>query len=490
MDVAALDKKLLPINKLLLDGRPQLALDRLHLLIQQEKPEPEVQWRILQRLADCYFNLFELKKAREYYWQSLMSPQGLCLRKQQELYSNYLLLLHNFSDVSDDEMRKKHFLFNQLCKDVELYPHERKDKKKLRVAYIAFFFAETVVSYFSMQLLARYDRSRYEVYCYSIIQRDDNLTAVIKDYIDVWRDFPAGITLQEVASRIYEDDIDILFDLTVHTAGGKTLPVLAYKPAPIQIAGIGYMSTTGMKTVDYFLTDVYCDPPGEHDEDFSEKLVRLPHSHFCYTPPEMVLRCKKSYKLHEPIIFGSFNNFTKITNEMLAVWLQILQRVPGSKILLKNSSSKPYAIRAMRKRMKKAGFDEGQFELENATYDYLDRYMDVDILLDTYPYTGGGTTCDALYRGVPMISKYGSRRHGSRFTYSILRNVGVGELAVQTDQEYIDRAVALAGDKALLLALHHALPERMKQSPVMNGKQYVQEVEAAYEEMWSTWLKG
>ena len=164
---------------------------------------------------------------------------------------------------------------------------------------------------------------------------------------------------------------------------------------------------------------------------------------------------------------------------MLLVWKKILNQVPGSKLLLKNGSLRSWNHRKIVDRLRDLGFKKEQVEIESATADYLDRYMDVDILLDTYPYVGGGTTCDALLRGVPIITKYGER-HGTRFGYSLLANVGLSELAARTDEEYVQKAVALANDPSLLVKLHETIATRMKNSPIMNASQYVRSVETAY----------
>ena len=203
----------------------------------------------------------------------------------------------------------------------------------------------------------------------------------------------------------------------------------------------------------------------------------------CYTPPKSVLECKRRYTTHRPVVFGSFNNFYKITDEMLALWRKILDQVPGSRLLLKNTSPDKWLVKAMRKRVMALGFRPEQLDLRPGSWKYLEEYMDMDIALDTYPYPGGGTTCEALYMGVPVVSRYG-RRHGSRFGYSLLCNTGLEELTAETEEAYVEKAVALAEDEELLAALHRILRDRFASSPVMDAKGYVGEVEAAYERIW------
>lgn len=158
-------------------------------------------------------------------------------------------------------------------------------------------------------------------------------------------------------------------------------------------------------------------------------------------------------------------------------------------MLIKNSIPKLNALRMTRRRLLHLGFRPEEFELEDATADYLSRYQDVDILLDTYPYPGGGTTCDALYMGVPVVTRYG-RRHGTRFGYSLLENIGLGELACKDDEEYVEKAIALAQDPVLLAALHEKIPQMMKASPVMDAAAYLRDLEAAYRSIFARWLQS
>ncbi len=193
--------------------------------------------------------------------------------------------------------------------------------------------------------------------------------------------------------------------------------------------------------------------------------------------------------MHDPVVFGSFNNYHKITDEMLEIWRRILDKVPGSRLLLKNVIPDEKRAALLRARAERLGIAAERLELRPGSPDYLDEYVDMDIALDTYPYPGGGTTCEALYMGVPVVTRYG-RRHGSRFGFSILSNIGIEELAADTPEGYIERAVMLARDKELLSALHGQLRRMMQNSPLMRARDYVCEVEAAYEAMWRAWMES
>lgn len=356
----------------------------------------------------------------------------------------------------------------------------------MRIGYISADFRQQVMFYFYYQLLASYDRQNFEVICYSLGQ-EDNFTRHLRTLVDAWQDVSSVKTYEEIAALIYGDKIDILVDLGGHAANSG-LPILAYKPAPVQISGLGYVDTTGLPQVDYFLTDVNVDPVGENDGVFIEKLLRLPHSQFCFTgrsdvPPTQNAPCREKGF----VTFASFNQYVKITDEMLKTWLKILQRVENSRLLLKAQVFvSTTATIEVKKRLQNMGYDMERVDFVPTTDPYMQEYLNVDIALDPYPYPGGGTTCDALYMGVPVISLYG-KRHGTRFGYSLLKNVGLEELAVQTPEEYIEKAVALANDWELLNALHNNLRKMMLESPLMDEKIYLRDIEHSYQEIWKNY---
>ena len=481
-------KKYESIRSKYLAGQYSGALAEL-VKLSREKLEPMELWQLYEAYGMCYYALGEIRQAAAYTWQAVTHCCGPALSIQRQLFSNYLMQLHYLPEMKEDHvLAEKHFMTEQLYGQVGRYTHARSAKKrKLRIGYLSPDFNGHIVVNFAIQLLACYDKERYEVICYSLAGTDTEVTGQVRELVDVWQNL-AQYAPEGAAEKIYLDQVDILFDLAGHTVGGKTLMIMAYKPAPVQISGIGWFDTTGLRAIDYFLTDVYCDPEGNEDL-FSETLLRLPHSHFCYTPSEAVLQVKRQYTVHAPVVFGSFNNFQKITEEMLSVWLCIVQQVPGSHLLLKNVKDNAYEMEALRKKAEHAGFLPQQIEIRTCSRDYLEEYLDMDIALDTYPYPGGGTTCEALYMGIPVISLYGTR-HGARFGYSILKNLGLEELAVKDTATYIERAVALARDPELLLALHSNLRSMMQKSPLMDAKNYVAEVEAYYEKIWEKYLQG
>lgn len=463
------------------------ALQLLSRMWEENGIPAQKEWMCHNAAGLSYFFLGDMKRSLPHLKAAWENPGDADPATLRRIYSNYLMYLHYLPAVTDEELAKAHFHYADFFSDVTRYTHRKREKEKLRIGYISPDIVDHVVLNFSIQLFACYDRKRYEVILYSTGKRTNEVTDWVASMVDGFRDF-SGLPAEDVAKRIYEDEVDILVDLSGHCEGGFTLEAAAYKPAPVQICGIGYFDTTGLSDFDYFLSDVYCDP-AENDRLFSEKLLRLPHSHLCFTPSERFRDFERSYQVHNPIVFGSFNNFAKITDEMLLAWKEILGRVSGSRLLLKNVIPSKGPMERMKKRAISLGFQECQLDLRPATPDYLKDYMDVDIVLDTHPYPGGGTTCEALYMGVPVVNLRGTR-HGARFGYSLLKNMGLEELSASSLAEYIDLAVGLAEDKETLEALHASLREMMKKSPVMNARQYACEVEQAYEMAWQEWMKS
>ncbi|SEA23144.1 O-linked N-acetylglucosamine transferase family protein [Selenomonas ruminantium] len=361
------------------------------------------------------------------------------------------------------------------------YPQPAWHHDKIRVGYLSADWRKHPVSDLISPLLFAYNEQDFTVTVYQLNGCSDSVTAKLRTSNVVWRDM-AGKTHTDIAAQIRADEIDILMDLGGHTAE-NALPVLAYKPAKIQIAGIGYFNSTGMEECAGFLSDAYCSPK-EDSAYFTERMLRMPHSHFCYQPmmkmPEIT---SPPCQQNGYITFGSFNNFSKVNDEVLALWRQILEAVPNAHLLLKHGIlGTAEGVDYTRQRLKKMGFPLARIELRGYSADYLVQYGDMDIALDTFPYTGGITTCEALYMGIPVVSKKGDH-HGANFGYSILANIGLEELAAGTEHEYVNLAVSLSRDTQLLQILRKTLREQMRKSPLMDVKRYMQDLEQIYRQL-------
>jgi len=409
---------------------------------------------------------------------------------KREDFSNYVFSLHNVN-VSREKLFEEIFAFNKLHGyevPFEHSPETHPRHKKIRVGYVSPDIRRHVVAFFSYALYKYYDKSRFEVYLYAK-NNEDKSTEEFKRGVDGFRNILFD-SPEVAAKKIKEDEIDILVDLSGHTAN-NCMDIMAYKPAPIQISGIGWFNTTGFKPVDYFLVDKYTDPVGLNEKFFTEKLLRLQHSHFCYMwhdapTPITAAPCTKN----NFITFVSFNNLTKVTDEMMKIWSKIINAVPNSKLYVKGKAFRDqFGADYMLGRFEAAGISVERLIYEADEPKYLEKYNRADIALDTFPYPGGGTTCDALYMGVPVITLVGDR-HNSRFGYSLLHNMGLDELCAFTEEEYIQKAIDLANDWDRVRDYHLTLRRKMETSPIMNDVIYMGEVEAAYEKIFHSWIEG
>lgn len=424
-------------------------------------------------------------------------------------YSNYVFTLH-YIFMPQWEYAEAHKGYNALYSVLKPFIHDRRQLKrrqkkrgKLRIGYISPDFRRHVVLLFIWAMVTKYNRQDFEVYCFSNSPTEDEYSKYIQKQVDFWCNI-SQLPLRDQALVVYQQELDILVDLAGHSRD-NCLPVLGYKPAPIQISGIGYFATTGLQTVDYFLSDKYLTAGcattfGEStqvieenlqatalasSESFTEKLLVLPHSHFCYVPIKEMPPVRQAPCMSKGYItFGSFNNLIKVNDVVLETWGAILQQVPESRLLLKCASLDDGDIREMfRQKLLSLGLSEKRFQLRGFSADYLPEYYEMDIALDTFPYPGGGTTCDALYMGVPVVT-LGDGSHGGNFGISLLKNIGLDFACSYSVEEYIQKALLLAQDRELLNALHLGLRNMMENSPIMNEKQYMQELEQGYKRIW------
>ena len=473
------------VKKAIATDRMEEALRHLQEMERENLFPEEWRWKQHELMGQLLYWLADLNAALPHLRKAWELPRADHAERLMAL-SNYLMYLHYADGIPDEEMRAVHAVYAAMMGDVPQFAHEKRQREQLHIGYLSPNLTDHIVLNFAIQLFASYDRTRFAVSLYDVggqhSEVTDWVTGMADRYVDLSKFTPA-----EAARRIHADEVDILFDLAGHSAGGKTLQIAAYKPAPVQISGIGYFNTTGLSAMDYFLGDAIADPP-EMDALFTERILRLPETHLCFTPSERFRAYEQLQRTpHTPVVFGSFNNFAKITDEMLTCWSEVLRAVPTARLLLKNVHPRAETLIRMRQRAEHAGIDLARLELRPGSKDYLRDYLDVDVILDTYPYQGGGTTCEALCMGLPVVTMAGTR-HGARFAVSLLKNAGLGELIAESPAAYVERAVGLANDPELLAALHTAIPRMMRASPLMDGVRYVRAVEAAYEMIWERYL--
>ena len=439
----------------------------------------------LNNIACLFSSMAKSEQSIEFFQDMLKNIK----KEQYNYFSNYLLELNYNLLFNEEFIFNEHLRFNELLQIIpkQKFDNDLNPTRKLKIGYISADFRLHSVAYFIVSQLALYNKENFEVYCYSAIKNSDFVTEQIKSYVNEFKEIE-NLKDEEVFKLIVEDKIDILIDLSGH-AGKNRLPVFAMKPAPIQITAIGYPNTTGIKSIDYRLTDKYCDEEGVNDKYYSEKLIRMNNSFLCYSNFEGVPEVKKTEDKDE-IVFGSFNNISKITDEMIKVWCEILIKVDKSKLILKSKTyNDKEAAEEMKKRFLDNGLEEEKIELIGkhiTIHDHLNSYNGIDIALDTFPYNGTTTTCEAMFMGVPVITLAG-KRHASRVGVSILTNTGLVEFIAHNTEEYIQKAVELAKNKERIKVLNENLREVMLKSPLMDFINYTKELETIFRQLWLKW---
>jgi protein O-GlcNAc transferase len=405
----------------------------------------------------------------------------------------YTLLFLPVSDphrlfVESEQWDREHA--QPLRQFIQPHANDRNPERRLRIGYVSPDFRDHPVGRFMASLLTAHDRRAFEIFCYAQVPRPGEITAKLRGLADNWRS-TVGLSDEQVADMIRQDGIDILVDLAGHTADNRLL-VFARKPAPVQINYMGYPATTGLSAMDYRFTDALVDPPDVTDGFHSEQLIRLPRSTWCCPEFENAPAVGGLPALEAGrVTFGSFNNLAKVNEPLLKLWAKVLNSTGSSRLLLKAKGLSSESVqRQVCRVMGEAGIEPDRIELCPwvPAADHLARYGHVDIALDTYPYHGTTTTCEALWMGVPVVSLAGDG-HVSRAGVSLLTNVGLPELVAQSSEEFVRVATELAGDLPRLAELRATLRERMRNSPLMDARRFARDVEEAYRTVWREWCE-
>ncbi|HJV74349.1 MAG TPA: hypothetical protein VJ654_09025, partial [Noviherbaspirillum sp.] len=362
--------------------------------------------------------------------------------------------------------------------------------RPLRIGYVSGDFGAHPVGFLLRDVMRHHDRQRYRIHCYSMMRRSDAITTAIRENADVWVD-ALLMTDDELTDRIHEDQIDILVDLSGHTAYNR-LPVFVRKPAPVQATWIGYFHSTGLECIDYFITDPFTTPV-KSSQLFSETPVWLPHTRFCYSSPDYAPDvAPPPARDSGRITFGSFNRLEKLVEPVVAAWADILKAIPDSRLLLKAGSLENADIaNGVRRRFGAYGIDKDRLELRGRSshQEMLAQYGDIDIALDPFPFNGGMTTLEALWMGVPIVTLAGDAVV-SRQTASALLNLGLSELIFDDVDDYVQGAATLARDPGRLMKLRLDLRSRMSQSPICQPALFAHDLETLYRNMWQAWCQG
>jgi predicted O-linked N-acetylglucosamine transferase (SPINDLY family) len=357
----------------------------------------------------------------------------------------------------------------------------RDPQRRLRVGYVSPDFRTHCQTLFTTPTLSHHDRAEFEIFAYADVERPDADTERLRALVDQWRDV-RGWSDDRLATAIREDRIDILVDLTMHMAGNRLL-TFARRPAPVQISWLAYPGTTGMQAIDYRLTDPRLDPPGS-DWHYAERSIRLPDSFWCYDPLTQQPPVNSLPALERGYItFGCLNNPCKLTDRTVELWTHVLKAVPTARLLLMATSTRLRDDLA--RRFGAAAIDPGRLEFVGfrPREEYLRTYQGIDIGLDTIPYNGHTTSLDALWMGVPVISRIGATCVG-RGGLSQLYQLGLTHLAADSDAGFVNSARALAGDLNALTELRRTLRSTLERSPLMDPGRFCRNLEGVYRDLW------
>jgi protein O-GlcNAc transferase len=444
-------------------------------------------------LAEAYSNLAGALQTRGDVDEAIgLQRQAVRMKPDYPNFQSGLLYAMNFQSANDaGPIFNEHQIWDQRHAEplrhlIQLFAGSRDPERTLRIGYVSADFRQHSVGHFILPLIETHNPQMFEIFCYANGPSDDDMGGRMKAAAHGWRSI-LGLTDDAMAKKIREDQIDILVDLSGHTAGNR-LQVFARKPAPIQVTYLGYPNTTGLKAIDFRFTDALADPPGMTDRWNVEKLWRLPVCAWCFHAPADSLPMRE--REPGPIRFGCFNAFIKINPRLISLWAQLLKSVPDSRLVLKSSGGHEANLQQrIAAQFAELGVDPQRIEIlgwvKNEA-EHLQRYQQIDVALDTYPYHGTTTTCQALWMGVPVVCLAG-QTHLSRVGVSLLTNVGLAEFIANSPQEYITIAAKIAADPARLAELRSTLRERMRKSPLMDAARFARDVEAAYRQMWRQW---
>ncbi len=364
---------------------------------------------------------------------------------------------------------------------------DRTVDRPLHIGYVSGDFRSHSVAFFIEPILQQHNRDRFSVYCYSTSSREDRVTDRLKSLADHWRCI-TGLSDNNAAKLIEDDQIDILIDLSGYTDGNR-LGLFRHRPAGLQVTYLGYPATTGMDCFDYRITDAISDPVGDSENQYTEQLLRLEHGFLIYKPPGLELPPVKPTAMNadRPVTFGSFNNLAKLSDLTVDNWSAVLNGVSESRLLLKSHAFQDQAtVDLTLQRFAGRGIDPNRLELRaraDRPQDHLAMYRDMDIALDTFPYNGTTTTCEAMWMGVPVITLTG-RTHKSRVSASILHQVGATELITDTADQFIAKAIELANSPKLVKDYKSQLREKVCSGSLTDASSFVRGFE---DQLIATW---
>ncbi|WP_323846721.1 tetratricopeptide repeat protein [Microbulbifer magnicolonia] len=438
----------------------------------------------LSNLASAYRNVGRFKDAENYYLKALeLAPH------QEKTYSNYLMAMHYNPAYTAEDLFKAHREWDVRFRPVERKPRPRpadlSHDRRLRIGMISAGFRIHPVGQMITSAIEALPREDFEIFAYTVDDTVDALTRRMQQRADRWMSV-THLDEKRLAKQLREDRIDILLDLCGHTEGSRLLTI-AHEPAPLHVKWVGgLINTTGLQAMDYLLSDAVETPPGV-DDQYIEKLIRLPDDYICYMPRGNAPELSRLPALDNGYVtFGCFNNPSKLNDVVLGKWASIMHRVADSRLFLKGMQfdSEEFVERT-RSTLERLGVERHRLILEGHSqhYQLLEAYNRVDIALDPWPYSGGLTTCEALLMGVPVITLPGPSFAG-RHSATHLTNAGLPELVVDSWERYESLAIELASDLASLSRIRRGLRQQLKRSPVCDYKRFARHLGIALRAIW------
>ena len=402
-----------------------------------------------------------------------------------ELESFELFLLNFDEAISAESLFERHRAWGvKLESRISPVPALPRDhKKRLRIGYVSGDFKYHPVGLFMLPVLERHDRAGFEVYAYATSTQPDAYTARLAAAADRWRD-AAALSDEQLAQAVRNDAIDVLVDLAGHS-GACRLGVFARQPAPVQAAWLGYLNTTGLTRIGYRISDRHADPAGHAERLHTERLVRLPRSQWCYRPFfEVDCATEPPYARNGHLTFGSFAQAAKLSQGTRRLWARILAAIPAARLQVVGLAA-GRAREDLLRDFAAEGIAAERIGLAPflPVEDYYRSFGEVDIALDPMPYSGGTTTCDALWMGVPVLTLAGARP-ASRSAASILATLGMNDWIAATPDDYLRIAGVWAARRSDLSTLRNNLRARVRASPLMDEAGFARDLEEAYRAMW------
>lgn len=425
---------------------------------------------------------------------------GEFLRREPRHFDaqSYRLFALNYLDsLSREDIFAEHVAFGRALGEfpVPEFANEPQPQRRLRLAIISPDLRAHSCAYFLEPLLEHLPREQFEVFLYHDHFRTDAVSTRLQRLAAVWRNF-VGQGNAQVERAIRADAPDVLIDLSAHTGMTNRLALFARGLAPVQVTYLGYPNTTGVPAIGYRFTDAVADPIGEADAFATEQLVRFAPCAWSYRPAEFAPEVNAAPCLATPgapVTFGCFNNLAKVTDGTLRLWARLLATVPDSRLLLKGRGLGEDAVRQRyAARFEAAGLPRERIELIErtaTTVDHLALYHRVDVALDTFPYHGTTTTCEALWMGCPVVTLMGDR-HVARVSGSLLEAVGRTEWVANSAEEYVAAAARLANDRAQLADIRAALRDQMRSSPLLDHAGQAERFAAALRQCWTNWCES